>query len=120
MIEAATENIVSMFKLIDACRWVELGNYFHPEIQYIRPGYEPIRGLAELTDFYCQKRIIESGQHTIELICEADAQHAVCATGSFAGIDRSGNAVQVRFCDVYHFEAGKIRRRETFFNSPAI
>ena len=117
---SARASIVAMFSAIDACEWPRLPEYFHDEIVYLRPGYEPIRGLADLLDFYAHRRIIRSGKHIIETTCVSGNGNTLSATGSFSGVDRSGKTVRVRFCDVYVFQSGKIRWRETFFNSPAV
>jgi ketosteroid isomerase-like protein len=118
--EDACQKVLAMFKSIDACQWAELAQYFHSDVCYLRPGYAPISGLADLVDFYLNRRVIKSGQHVIELICEADKGRAVSATGSFAGLSHDNRPLSTRFCDVYRFEAGKIRQRETFFSSPAV
>ncbi|MFP5392108.1 MAG: nuclear transport factor 2 family protein [Gammaproteobacteria bacterium] len=109
-----------MFSLIDACEWPQLEQHFHSDIEYRRPGYPPINGIDDLLDFYKNRRIIKSGQHVVETVCEADSGRAVSAMGSFVGTDRQGKDLRVRFCDVYHLEDGKIRRRETFFDAPAV
>ena len=113
-------SIVPMFESIDAGRWSRLGEYFHDEVVYVRPGYAPITGIGDLLDFYRNRRIIKSGRHVIESICSSAGGDTWVVTGSFTGVDRCGNGLRARFCDVYSVEAGKIRRRETFFDSPAV
>lgn len=114
------ENILSMFDLIDSCQWPQLENHFHSDVQYLRPGYEPINGLVELLDFYMNRRIIKTGRHVVETVCSGESGKAISAIGSFVGVDKQGKNLKVRFCDVYHLEGGKIRRRETFFDAPAV
>ena len=120
MKSSSIETIVSMFESIDACRWNDLAKYFHDDIRYIRPGYPPIEGLADLIDFYRNRRIIKSGHHELELLCVGESGQALSAIGSFAGFDRCGNALSVRFCDVYRLDGEKVKSRETFFDSPAV
>jgi len=113
-------SITAMFEHIDACQWDVLPHFFHEDVRYIRPGYDPISGLPNLLDFYKRRRIIKSGRHVIELICAAENGDTVSAIGAFRGKDWSGKDLDVRFCDVYEFEGQKIVRRETFFNAPAV
>jgi ketosteroid isomerase-like protein len=120
LLNTELQSIAKMFSAIDECAWPRLSEYFHDDVVYIRPGYDPIRGLADLLDFYAHRRIIAKGKHTIEETCVGSNGNMISATGSFTGVDRSGKTVEVRFCDVYVFQTGKIRRRETFFNSPAV
>lgn len=112
--------IAGMFARIDACEWDALAAYFHADVEYLRPGYDPIHGLDALLDFYRLRRAIGGGRHVLELLCTADAGRAVCATGTFTGISRQGEPLAVRFCDVYQFRGARIARRETFFNAPAV
>lgn len=116
----ASHQIRCLFELIDAAQWSELGTFFHPQVDYLRPGFDPIRGLDALTDFYCHRRCVKTGRHVVERVCTGGDGRSVVAVGSFTGRDHDGRSLNVRFCDVYEFEEGKVRRRETFFNSPAI
>lgn len=116
-----TKNFINdMFKVIDNNDWENLSSYFHHEIQYSRPGFAVISGLADLIDFYCNRRIILTGKHSIENLCASDSHKCVIASGSFSGFDQGYRPLRVRFCDVYLFQHGRIFRRETFFNSPAV
>jgi ketosteroid isomerase-like protein len=115
-----TDKILTMFAAIDSCRWQELVKYFHPRVDYVRPGYEPISGLVELLDFYENRRIIQTGHHTVESIWTWQTGTTCSVVGIFKGVGRDGRDLQVRFCDVYHLEDGMIRHRETFFSSPAV
>jgi ketosteroid isomerase-like protein len=114
------EVVASIFSVIDSCQWAKLPEHFHPDVQYLRPGYKPIVGLADLLDFYENRRIIKAGKHMIEAVCSSDRGNVISASGSFAGIDRHGNDLRTRFCDVYYMQDGKVKRRETFFDSPAV
>lgn len=116
----AQDFIADMFEVIDSSDWENLASYFHHEIQYSRPGFFVISGLADLIDFYRNRRIILAGKHSVENLCASDSQKCVIASGSFSGFDRGNRPLTVRFCDVYLFQNERIFRRETFFNSPAV
>lgn len=116
----ARRAIISMFDVIDSCQWEKLGEHFHTDIQYRRPGYETIRGLADLIDFYENRRVIQHGRHVVENVCTGHGDDVLSVVGSFAGVDRRGRQLAVRFCDVYHLRGAKILSRETFFNAPAV
>jgi ketosteroid isomerase-like protein len=120
MSQEITTAIQSMFELIDSAQWPELEKHFHDDVLYFRPGYEPIIGLNDLLDFYMNRRIIMKGKHILETFCSARDGNTVSAVGSFTGVDKQGKALKVRFCDIYQIESGKIRRRETFFDRPAV
>lgn len=116
-----TKNFINdMFEVIDSNDWENLASHFHHEIQYSRPGFTVISGLADLIDFYRNRRIILAGKHSIEKLCASDSHKCVIACGSFSGFDRGNRPLSVRFCDVYLFQHERIFRRETFFNSPAV
>lgn len=115
-----SNSIRSMFAAIDSCQWHELSHYFHPNVEYDRPGYTRISGLDDLLDFYLNRRIIKQGQHTVETVCTEHGGRSLSVTGHFVGIDRQGKNLDVRFCDVYQLKEGKIIKRETFFNSPSV
>lgn len=112
--------IISMFNVIDSCQWEKLSEHFHPDIQYLRPGYDTIFGLADLIDFYENRRIIKHGRHIVENVCTGPDEEVVSVVGSFTGFDRRGKQLAVRFCDVYHLSDEKIKNRETFFNAPSV
>lgn len=112
--------IDAMFETIDSSDWENLASYFHHEIQYSRPGFAVISGLADFIDFYRNRRIILTGKHSIEYLCASDSQKCAIVSGSFSGFDRGNRPLIARFCDVYNFQNERIFRRETFFNSPAV
>jgi ketosteroid isomerase-like protein len=109
-----------MFEHIDASDWSRLDEHFHPDVEYRRPGYDVIKGLEDLRSFYVSKRVIKTGQHRVESVFLDPEGDSASVIGSFSGADRQGQALAVRFCDVYSFLGDKIVRRETFFNSPAV
>jgi ketosteroid isomerase-like protein len=114
------QKVQTMFEHIDASDWSRLTDHFHPDVEYRRPGYEPIHGLDDLRSFYVSKRIIKSGRHHVESVFVDQEGASASVMGSFAGADRHGRALAVRFCDVYLFRDDKIVRRETFFDAPAV
>jgi ketosteroid isomerase-like protein len=120
MRESLESKVVRMFQHIDSSEWSRLDDYFHPQIEYRRPGYQPIKGLDELHTFYELTRIVKNGHHTINSILYDPAPPALCVTGSFEGVDKIGRNLSVRFCDVYEFREEKIIRRETFFSAPVV
>lgn len=110
--------VSEMFGAIDSGSWHRLGEFFDSEVVYIRPGYPPIRGLADLVDFYANRRVIRSGTHVIEQVV-ADDSGAV-AIGEVDASLRDGRPVHVRFADAYRFRDGRIVHRHTFFDVPAV
>ncbi|WP_224360634.1 nuclear transport factor 2 family protein [Hyalangium versicolor] len=112
------ELIVQMFHHIDSNNWAGLRPLFCRDVIYERPGYAPIIGAQELLDFYERVRVIAAGRHTIDgLLTEEDS--AAC-WGHFAGTHRNGTPLQVRFADCYTFEDGMIKKRTSYFFTPAV
>lgn len=112
------EVIRDLFAAIDARDWDDLPRHFTSDIVYERPGYSPIRSLAELCDFYRNVRIVLVGQHALEHIV-AD-EHRAAAWGRFQGRARDGLALDERFADAYEFRNGLICLRRTYFYRAAI
>jgi ketosteroid isomerase-like protein len=110
--------ILDMFTAIDARAFHRLPEFFADDVVYERPGYPPIRGLADLTDFYEHRRRIRTGAHSIEEIV-ADTSAAV-AIGEIDATLRDGARSCVRFADAYRFAAGRIIYRHTYFDVPAV
>ena len=52
------DHVLGMFAAIDGRDFDALERYFHPDVVYERPGYEPIRGLGSLLHFYREVRRI--------------------------------------------------------------
>ena len=110
--------ILDYFRAVDACDIAAVLSSFAPDSEYERPGYPAIHGHDELRRFYEHDRVIASGQHVIErVVVEGDT--GAC-WGRFTGRLRDGAAVDVRFADVYTFEAGKIKTRRTHFYAPVV
>ena len=110
--------IRNMFAAIDARQFDDLPRFFHPEIVYSRPGFDPVHGLDALDHFYRHVRIIRSGAHRVDRLV-ADGAAAV-AVGVFAGELRDGTATNEPFADAYEFRDGLVAERRTFFFRPAI
>ncbi len=49
----STETLIRrMFTVIDGRRWSELSQFYKPNLVYERPGYEPLMGWPQDSDFY--------------------------------------------------------------------
>lgn len=107
------------YSLVDADDVPGLVALFAPDAVYSRPGYEPIRGRAELTAFYSGTRVIASGRHTITTaVADSDG---VAVNGTFEGTLRDGSARALRWADFYTFDDdGLVRTRDTFFFAPMV
>ncbi len=113
------EFITTLFHTIDARDWESLPRFFSDHIVYERPGYEPIRGIEALTEFYRDIRILKAGKHHLEQIVIND--DAGACWGRFIGIKRDGSQADERFADVYLFdEDKKILGRKSYFFRPAV
>lgn len=105
--------IVRLFSAIDSCDWTMLINIFHQEVVYERPGYESFNGLERVLYFYQEERIVLSGNHFIEGIV-VDGAYAAC-WGCFYGIGKNGDNLSEKYADVYSFQDGKIKTRQSYF-----
>lgn len=110
--------VTDLFGIIDSRRWDELGAFFHPEVVYQRPGYDPIVGVDRLLQFYRHERVIASGEHRLEAVVVQDG-HAAC-WGRFVGVSRDGAPIDEAFADTYVLSDGRISARKSFFFRPAI
>jgi len=105
------------FHLIDIDAPEAMALLFEPDAVYIRPGYEPFLGRAEILRFYTQMRVIREGQHTLETVIASDRQLAV--RGAFSGSLHDGSPIELRFSDFFTLgDTGRFSRRETFFSTP--
>ncbi len=107
-----------LFEIVDARRWDDLDQVFHPEITYERPGYEPLVGFAAVSDFYRNRRVIARGGHAVEGMA-VEANRGAC-WGRFVGARHDGTPIDERWADVYTFAAGRIRTRRSYFFRPAV
>jgi hypothetical protein len=110
--------IRKLYRAVDECRWTALAEFFDEKVVYERPGYPPIVGLADLTNFYEHVRVIGSGDHQIEDII-VEGPTATC-WGRFVGKRRDGAPVDEQWSDVFRFEGEKFRFRRSYFFRPAV
>lgn len=110
------DQILEMFRSVDAGQWDALSRYYHPQCRYERPGFAAISGFDELHDFYASTRPIASGAHRIDNIVEEGG--LVWAVGRFNGKLKTGEPISLRFADQYRFETGRIIERTTYFYTP--
>jgi ketosteroid isomerase-like protein len=103
------------YELVDADRFDDLLSLFHDDVVYERQGTPDIVGMAALRRFYQEERIIQGGRHTLASVV-ADGDW-VAVRGSFTGMLKSGDEVELRFTDWHRFRDGRIDRRETLFPS---
>ncbi|QDO87522.1 nuclear transport factor 2 family protein [Ornithinimicrobium ciconiae] len=107
------------YRAVDAGDTQGVVDWFAPDAVYHRPGYEPMRGRAELQAFYSGTRVIASGSHRVDqLIVDGPS---VAVRGVFTGVLRDGTQVTVGFCDFVDYdEAGLAAERRTYFDTPAV
>lgn len=107
------------YELVDAGDIPGLVQLFSPDIEYHRPGYEPLVGRSALEDFYRGQRVIKEGRHTLtSLVVSGDN---VAVQGRFAGTLHDGRYLTLRFADFFHIASGgKFSRRDTYFFQPSV
>lgn len=109
------------YALVDADDIAGLVGLFAPDAVYARPGYEPLRGHAELTAFYAGTRVIASGRHTIESEVVGSCGGEIAVHGRFDGVLRDGTPRELRCADFYTFTPeGLFATRDTFFFAPLV
>jgi ketosteroid isomerase-like protein len=107
------------YELVDAGEVSSLAALFAEDTVYRRPGYQPIRGRAELVAFYTGERVIETGVHTLSDVVVQSPRVAV--NGEFKGVLKDGSDVSLKFADFFAVsEDGLFTERETFFFSPMV
>ncbi len=106
------------YKLVDARALDDMLALFADDVVYRRPGYDPLRGIAELRTFYAQDRVIADGAHTLASLVEDGDRVAV--EGKFRGTLRDGRKACVRFADFFVVRGGRITRRDTYFDAPLV
>jgi ketosteroid isomerase-like protein len=111
--------VLSFYETVDTRAPHDVVALFSPTAVYRRPGYEPMRGAAELLAFYGGGRVIDAGAHTIETVVVDGDRAAV--QGRFDGVLRDGQQIRLRFADFFCFEAGGlVAERDTYFDAPAV
>ncbi|MER6029506.1 nuclear transport factor 2 family protein [Streptomyces sp. NPDC001851] len=107
------------YRLVDADDVSGLVALFAEDAVYRRPGYEPMRGHADLKSFYSEERVIAGGTHRItSAVVEGDR---VAVRGVFGGVLKNGCEVAVEFADFFELnEDRRFARRETYFFAPLV
>lgn len=106
------------YQLVDAEDFPAMHDLFTDDCVYERPGYDPLRGRAQMESFYSGTRVIASGAHRIdELLVDGDR---VAVHGVFTGTLRDGSASEVGFADFFTYAGDKIAHRRSFFFRPAV
>ncbi|MEZ4585043.1 MAG: nuclear transport factor 2 family protein [Gemmatimonadales bacterium] len=109
-------DIRAMFKAVDASDWDNVDKYFHPDLEYLRPGMDPLLGKAALSNFYRNVRTLR-GEHRFDAVV-VDGDKGAC-WGRFVGRNANG-PVDVEFADCYGFKDGLLWRRKSFFYVPVV
>lgn len=108
--------IVALFTLIDSGKWERFPDVFTSDARYRRPGFETMRGLDRIIDFYRHGRRIASGQHVLTGIVAEDGR-AAC-WGRLSGRLNDGEPIDVEFADVYLLVDSRISERTSYFHTP--
>jgi ketosteroid isomerase-like protein len=108
-----------LFAIIDdGTDWSRLSEVFAPGAVYFRPGYKPMRGIADIKEFYAEKRQILVGAHHIYRILSDGPR--CCCWGRFSGRTKVNGKIALYFTDWYRFSNELISYRRTFFYQPMI
>ena len=111
------EQAIRHFDMIDAGDPEAMVMLFESDAVYLRPGYQPLVGRAEILRFYTALRPIREGRHTLETVIASHGQVAV--RGGFSGRLKNGQPIDLRFSDFFVVSAtGRFSLRETFFFAP--
>lgn len=110
-------DLETMFAAIDACDWESAARFFHPDMQYERPGYALIDGRDANLGFYRDVRKIR-GEHLFDGFA-LDPASGAC-WGRFVGHGADGAAIDIQFADCYRFRDGLLWRRKSFFFVPLV
>lgn len=116
---AAAEALArTYYDTVDAGDPAATAALFAPDGTYDRPGYDTLTG-AQISDFYHDARVIESGAHTLDEII-ADGNRAA-VRGRFDGVLKSGAEAHEGFADFFVFDdAGLIAKRTSYFFRAAV
>lgn len=110
--------VTAYYAAVDAGDTARLLDMFHPEIEYRRGGYPPIRGHRELRVFYQEVRVIASGSHQVlSMLVESPD---VAVRGTFTGLSRSGDPLTADWADFFTIDRGLIRLRDTYFMTAGV
>ena len=106
-------SIRALYQAIELGNFDVLGECFHEQAVYRRPGGAPIVSRARIIDYYRRDRAVATSRILVETIVSQGA-HAV-AMGLVEGRGREGEPVHEQFADVYEFAEGAVTRRTTYF-----
>jgi ketosteroid isomerase-like protein len=110
--------IKGMFAAIDARDWDALPVFFHSDIVYERPGYDPFVGCDRVMRFYRDERVIQRGVHTLEGIVVENGRAA--AWGWIDAVHVDGAPIKHSFADIYLLDQHTIKLRRSHFFVPAV
>lgn len=110
--------VTAYYAAVDAGDTALLLEMFHPEIEYRRGGYPPIRGHQELRVFYEDVRMIASGRHLVRSMLVDGPDVAV--RGTFTGLSHSGEHLAADWADFFTIDRDLIRLRATYFMTPGV
>lgn len=110
--------IEALFATIDAGQFDQLDRYFDPSAIYERPGYVPYVGYGEILRFYQHIRAIDKGAHHLEdMVFDGNV---MMSNGSFSGVKKDGDEVEIKFSESYRFKDSRIVHRRTYFFQAAV
>lgn len=116
---AGLTKVREYYRLVDADDVPGIVALFAEDAVYRRPGYEPMRGHADLRSFYGQERVIADGTHTLTTVVTDGRRVAV--HGVFDGVLKNGRQVTVEFADFFELnEHQQFARRDTYFFAPLV
>lgn len=105
--------IRTLYEAIELGNIDALGECFHEQAIYRRPGAAPIVGRGRIVDYYRSVRAIATTRIIVETVV-AQGDQAV-AMGLVEGRGRDGQPVHEQFADRYEFAGGLVTRRTTYF-----
>lgn len=110
--EAHTDAVRSYYEHVDDEAYDDLVALFADDIEYRRPGHDPIVGIEAFEAFYHEVRDLEEGTHELDdVVAEGDR---VAVRGRFRG-HQGGTPIDIGFADFFAFDAnGLVRARHTF------
>lgn len=92
---------------------------FAEDCVYVRGSSPPLRGRAEVADFYAFDRMILSGTHELSQVLVSGPE--VLVVGQFQGISRTRAPLDLPFGDIFRFDFERCNYRfiyrRTFFGA---
>jgi ketosteroid isomerase-like protein len=95
-----------------------MAELFASGLVYRRPGYDPMFGKDQVLAYYNFVRVIECGQHELDMVLSDGSTVAVA--GTFRGKVKARGLVDQRFADFFSITHGRISARATYFDAPAL